>query len=76
MKYRISNISIPKECILHDFKKCHGIQRWKDDKGYFYEWDRLHGHIEKYSKNGIHLGSLDQNGHFIDGPVVGRRIDL
>lgn len=31
-------------------------KRWKDDKGNIYEWDYQHGAVEKYNKNGTHLG--------------------
>lgn len=33
--------------------------RWEDDE-YIYEWDYLHGRVEKWSKNGRrHLGEFD-----------------
>ncbi len=35
--------------------------RWTDDKGNIYEWDSQHGAVEKYSKNGKHLGEFDPN---------------
>lgn len=28
-------------------------------KGRLYTWDRLHGHVEKFTKNGNHMGSFD-----------------
>ena len=33
--------------------------RWKDSKGNIYEWDSQHGALEKYNKNGRHLGEFD-----------------
>jgi len=34
-------------------------RRWVDDKGRIYEWDSQHGTLEKYTKNGKHLGEFD-----------------
>ncbi|MEU4344104.1 colicin E3/pyocin S6 family cytotoxin [Nocardia sp. NPDC023852] len=34
-------------------------KRWVDDDGNIYEWDYQHGAVEKYSKNGKHLGEYD-----------------
>ncbi|WP_218019494.1 colicin E3/pyocin S6 family cytotoxin [Nocardia arthritidis] len=34
-------------------------KRWKDPDGNTYEWDYQHGAVEKYSKNGKHLGEYD-----------------
>ncbi|NEP13916.1 MAG: colicin E3 [Symploca sp. SIO2C1] len=34
------------------------LKRWKDDE-FIYEWDTLHGKVEKYSKKGKHLGEFD-----------------
>lgn len=34
-------------------------KRWTDDKGTIYEWDYQHGAVEKYSRNGKHLGEFD-----------------
>ncbi len=36
-------------------------KRWKDKKGNIYEWDSQHAAVEKYNKNGIHLGEFDPN---------------
>jgi len=33
-------------------------KRWEYSK-YIYEWDYQHGTVEKYSKNGRHLGEYD-----------------
>lgn len=33
--------------------------RWKDRKGRIYEWDRQHGAVEIYDKQGNHLGEYD-----------------
>ncbi|NMD61880.1 hypothetical protein FEZ60_00975 [Rhodococcus sp. MS16] len=37
-------------------KRMNERKRWKDDKGNIYEWDYQHGAVEKYNKNGTHLG--------------------
>jgi len=34
-------------------------KRWKDEKGNIYEWDSRHGALEKYDKQGRHLGQFD-----------------
>ena len=77
MKFIEANIPIPKDCFLHKLTKLHGQQVCKDEKGRFYTWDRLHGHIEKFSKTGKHLGILDAiTGKIIDDIVVGRRLKI
>jgi hypothetical protein len=40
-----ANIPVPSDCFLHNLTKLHGRQIWKDAKGRYYVWDRLHGHI-------------------------------
>ena len=40
-----ANVSIPPDCFLYTLTKLRGRQRWVDDKGRLYEWDRLHGHV-------------------------------
>ncbi|KJF22352.1 MULTISPECIES: colicin E3/pyocin S6 family cytotoxin [Rhodococcus] len=42
-------------------KRMNERKRWKDDKGNIYEWDYQHGAVEKYNKNGTHLGEYDAN---------------
>ena len=34
-------------------------KRWKDSSGNIYEWDSMHGRVEKYNKKGRHLGEFD-----------------
>ena len=34
-------------------------KRWKDKKGNIYEWDYRHGELEKYDKQGRHLGQFN-----------------
>jgi hypothetical protein len=34
-------------------------KRWKDSAGNIFEWDSQHGTIEKYNRNGQHLGEFD-----------------
>ncbi|MBY4128542.1 hypothetical protein HQO83_09085 [Rhodococcus fascians] len=42
-------------------KKLNRRRRWTDEKGNIYEWDYQHGAVEKYSRNGKHLGEYDPN---------------
>ncbi|WP_433827715.1 colicin E3/pyocin S6 family cytotoxin [Actinoplanes sp. CA-015351] len=55
-----------------------GNARWRNEDGSrIYEYDRLHGHVEAYSKRGRHVGVLDaQTGRTIGDAVPGRRIDV
>ena len=47
--------------------------RWEDGKN-IYEWDSQHGEVEKYDKQGKHLGAYDPNtGAQLKGPVSGRK---
>lgn len=51
-------------------------RRWRDDD-YIYEWDRLHGRVEKYSHDGYHVGEFDPDtGMQIEPAVKGRRIEV
>jgi hypothetical protein len=34
-------------------------RRWKDLEGNVYEWDSMHGKVEKYDRRGRHLGEFD-----------------
>ena len=34
-------------------------KRWKDRAGHIYEWDSRHGRVEKYNRDGKHLGEFD-----------------
>ncbi len=34
-------------------------KRWKDSDGNIYEWDYQHGRVEKYNKNGKHIGEFN-----------------
>ena len=78
MKIIDANISIPKDCFLHKLTKLHGRQVRKASDGKLYTWDRLHGHIEKFNKNGFHLGVCDlfDKEKIIEKPVTGRTIKL
>jgi RHS repeat-associated protein len=51
-----------------------GRQRWKLPDGSILEWDKQHGEVEKYDKNGKkHQGSYDpETGEQIKDPVPGR----
>ncbi|MEU9128779.1 colicin E3/pyocin S6 family cytotoxin [Kitasatospora sp. NPDC048540] len=47
--------------------------RWEDGKN-IYEWDSQHGEVEKYNKQGKHLGAYDPDtGNQLKGPVPGRK---
>lgn len=51
-------------------------RRWRDDRR-IYEWDRLHGRVERYNKAGHHEGEFDPDTGVQIGPVVrGRRIEV
>ncbi|MDI9925383.1 colicin E3/pyocin S6 family cytotoxin [Rhodococcus sp. IEGM 1341] len=48
--------------------------RWTDNRGNILEWDYQHGALEKYTKNGKHLGEFDPvTGDMTKGPVPGRK---
>jgi len=40
--------------------------RWKDAYGTIYEWDSLHGTVEKYNSKGRHIGEFD--------PITGNQV--
>jgi len=44
--------------------------RWKEPNGTIYEWDSLHGTVEKYNSKGTrHLGEFDPiTGEQVSGP--------
>jgi hypothetical protein len=50
-------------------------RRWKDAAGNIYEWDYLHGRVEKWNRRGDrHLGDFDhQTGRRIGAPDPARR---
>ena len=53
-----------------------GEPRWRDEDGNLYTWDDLHGHVEKFTRLGHHLGALDPTtGKVIKPPVRGRRLE-
>ena len=54
-----------------------GKALYKDDKGFYYQWDSLHGEWEKFNKTGHHLGALPPNGGDpIKDAVKGRKITI
>lgn len=63
--------SKPKTGIPGDGKR----RRWKDQDGNIYEWDYLHGRVEKYNSRGnCHLGDFDhKTGRQISDPDPARR---
>jgi hypothetical protein len=51
-------------------------RRWSDAE-YVYEWDGLHGRVEKYTKTGHHLGEYDPDtGELTKDREPGRRIEV
>lgn len=51
-------------------------KRWVDQTdGTIYEWDYQHGTIEKYDKQGRHLGEFHLDGTKAQGPIPKRRVD-
>jgi hypothetical protein len=50
-------------------------KRWKDPDGTIYEWDYLHGSVEKFDKRGKHLGEFNfRTGIKLKGPDPKRKI--
>jgi hypothetical protein len=71
----------PKPCYLDDVETCgapDGRKRWRDrGRKHLYTWDHVHGHIEVFTMQGVHIGVMDAaSGEFIGLPVPGRRIDV
>lgn len=53
-----------------------GRRRWADSDGKIYEWDYMHGTVERYSGIGVHEGEFDpRDGRRLNGPVKGRRTE-
>lgn len=51
-------------------------RRWSDGE-YIYEWDGLHGCVEKYDRTGHHLGEYDPDTGLLKKPAEpGRRIEV
>lgn len=51
-------------------------KRWKDNEGNIFEWDSQHGAVEKYNRNGKHLGEFDPNsGAQTKGPNKTRTVE-
>lgn len=49
--------------------------RWKAADGTIYEWDYLHGRVEKYDKRGNHQGEYDAStGSQITEPDSNKRV--
>lgn len=70
---------IPKPSIL-DSLRVVGIEAgrkvYKDeDDNVYYTWDSLHGELEVFNKNGLHLGAAcPQTGVLVKPAVKGRKI--
>ena len=77
MSIIVANVAIPENCFLHKLAKLHGRQVWRDNKGRLYTWDRLHGHVEKFTRKGNHMGSYDplDDEKLVGKAVNGRRVD-
>lgn len=54
-----------------------GKALYKDDNGYFYLWDSLHGQWQMFNDRGFHIGVLDKYGKKrIKNAVKGRTINI
>jgi hypothetical protein len=76
----MSNESVPKNSFLNH-QRYLGLKNnqrlWQSDDGDYYTWDRLHGEIEWYTKNGYHKGVLDAITGLLTGPAIkGRKINV
>jgi len=50
--------------------------RWVDPDGTIFEWDFLHGTVERYNRRGKHTGEFDHlTGRQIGERVAGRRVE-
>lgn len=53
-----------------------GRHRWKDPRGFIYEWDSRHGAVEVYNARGRHLGEYDHvTGELLKRPDPAREIE-
>nr|WP_246620043.1 colicin E3/pyocin S6 family cytotoxin [Streptomyces corallincola] len=51
-------------------------KRWVDPKGNIFEWDSQHGTVEKYNKNGKHVGEDDpETGEQTKPANPGRKVE-
>ena len=51
-------------------------RRWKDEDGNIYEWDYLHGHVERYDGRGNHQGGFDaDSGERVSEAVSTRHVE-
>jgi hypothetical protein len=71
----------PKPCYLDSFqvwKIVGGKKVWRNVSGSrLYTWDSLHGEIEVFNAQGLHLGVLDAvTGRMTKTAVRGRKIDV
>ena len=72
---------IPSGSIL-DSKEYYGVRSgrkvWASkDRSRFYTWDRQHGEVEVFDRQGYHLGSLDpMTGVKMKDAVRGRRLNV
>lgn len=56
----------------------HGKSRWRNRRGWIYEYDPNHGgELEVYNKRGVHLGTANiMTGELIKPAERGRKIDV
>ena len=49
-------------------------RRWRESDGTFYDWDHLHGTVEKYDARGRQCGEFDPRpGRQVGPAIAGRR---
>lgn len=68
---------LPTPSIVDSFErvKHSGCKRWRDEDGFIYEHDTLHGDLEKYDSRGFHRGSVDPTtGELTKDAKRGRRL--
>jgi hypothetical protein len=73
-------VGVPANSFLHhqEYLGWFGAKRWRSQDGeHLYEWDSHHGHVEVYTKRGLHVAVFDGvTGVKIGDPVRGRKIDV
>lgn len=62
---------------LKKYKVINGFQVYQSiNKKFYYQFDDVHGHWQKFNKNGKHVGVADQNGQMIGFAIQGRKINV
>ena len=74
------NETVPEDGYLKQQKYLglvNGQRLWTNDDGDYFTWDRMHGEIEWYNRNGYHLGVRDSiTGDLIKPAKKGRTINV